>query len=52
MEKVGSLVDEKLKTIMQRKAAATLDQPLKEVEVKQADKINSIFTRFADLMNA
>jgi|LauGreDrversion4_2_1035121.scaffolds.fasta_scaffold196885_2 hypothetical protein len=34
MEKVGFLVDEKLKTIMQRKAAATLDKPLKEVEVK------------------
>jgi hypothetical protein len=34
MEKVGFLVDEKLKTIMQRKATATLDKPLKEVEVK------------------
>jgi len=34
MEKVGSLIDEKLKTIMQRIAAATLDNPLKEVELK------------------
>jgi hypothetical protein len=34
MEKVGILVDEKLNTIMQRKATATLDKPLKEVEVR------------------
>jgi hypothetical protein len=33
MEKVGSLIDEKLKTIMQKKAAATLDKALKEVEL-------------------
>ena len=52
MEKVGSLIDEKLKTIMQRKAAATLDNPLKEVELKQAEKINAIFTRFADFMTS
>jgi hypothetical protein len=33
MEKVGSLIDEKLKSIMQKKASATLDKPLKEVEI-------------------
>jgi len=33
MEKVGSLIDEKLKTIMQKKAPANLDKPLKEVEL-------------------
>ncbi len=52
MEKVGSLIDEKLKNIMQKKAAATLDKPLKEVELIQADKINAIFSRFTDFMTA
>ena len=52
MEKVGSLIDEKLKTILQKKAAANLEKPLKEVELIQADKINAIFTRFTDFMTA
>ena len=48
MEKVGYLVDDKLKTLIQRQAAATPEKPFKEEDAKQAEKINAIFTRFAD----
>lgn len=46
MEKIGYLLDNKLETILKKKAALTEAQSLKEVELETANEITQIFQRF------